>query len=431
MPEHANTSSGHLRVRARGTPASHKPLSRRAFLQAILAVGLLGACRPARPTVTPKPVSTTVPGTPKPTFTPLGSPTTPPSPTPTTAPSPTATLAPSPTSTKAPTLAPSPLPPTRPRIAIAQAASYDPALVRRQVRDLLDGIGGLGNVLKSGDRVAIKVNLTGGTHFQAPAGVSATESYMTHPEVVHALGELLRDAGAREIYIVEAVYDDASYRLFGYEQVARTLGATLIDLNRPDPYPDFASKAVGTGWFTYEAFTFNHILEEVDAFISVAKMKTHCSCGITASLKNLVGLVPAAHYRLGKDDWWRSALHGAANETRTRLPRAIIDLNRARPIDLALIDGIKTSQGGEVPRGAFAPVQPGVLIAGKDPVATDAVATAVMGFDPSAAYPTPPFINGDNHLSLAHDLGLGTNRLEEIEVVGAPIQNVRQGFAPC
>lgn len=316
-------------------------------------------------------------------------------------------------------------------MAVAQAASYDPALVRRQVRDLLDGIGGLGTVVRSGDRVAIKVNLTGGTHFKAPAGVSATESYMTHPEVVHALGELLRDAGAREIYIVEAVYDDASYRLFGYEEVAKALGATLIDLNRPDPHPDFASKAVGPGWFIYETFTLNRILEEVDAFISVAKMKTHCRCGITASLKNLVGLVPAAHYRLSKDDWWRSALHGVGNETRTRLPRVIIDLNRARPIDLALIDGIKTGQGGEVPRGAFAPVQPGVLIAGKDPVAADAVATAAMGFDPSATYPTPPFINGDNHLSLAHDLGLGTNRLEEIEAVGVPIEEVRRSFAPC
>ncbi len=241
----------------------------------------------------------------------------------------------------------------------------------------------------------------------------------------------MRDAGARELYIVEAVYDPESYRRYGYEEVAKALDAKLIDLNDTQPYSDFASTPVGKDWFIYGKFDFNHILEEVDAFISAAKMKCHCRCGVTQSMKNLVGLVPASHYRLGSQDWWRSALHGPDNETRTRLPRAVVDLNRARPIHLALIDGIKTGQAGEVPRGAFAPVQPGVLIAGKNPVAADAVATAAMGFDPTADYPTAPFLNGDNHLNLARDLGIGTNRLEEIEVVGATIAEVRHPFAPC
>jgi uncharacterized protein (DUF362 family) len=64
----------------------------------------------------------------------------------------------------------------------------------------------------------------------------------------------------------------------------------------------------------------------------------------------------------------------------------ILDLNRARPVHLALIDGIKTAEGGDAPRGSFNPVQPGVLIAGKDPVAADAVATAAMGFDPTVEF---------------------------------------------
>jgi uncharacterized protein (DUF362 family) len=295
---------------------------------------------------------------------------------------------------------------------------------------LLDGLGGLDDVISSGDRVAIKVNLTGGTHFDPPAGLSATESYLTHPEVVRALSELLRDAGARELFIVEAVYDEESFPLFGYEEVAEALGATLIDLNNPHPYSDFASIPVGAGWFIYENFVFNHILEEVDAFVSVAKMKCHYNCGVTHSMKNLIGLVPASYYRLDKSHWWRSALHGSNDETGTRLPRVILDLNRARPIHLALIDGIKTAEGGEAPRGTFNPVQPGVLIAGKDPVAADAVATAAMGFDPTINPPAAPFLRGDNYLNMAHELGLGTNRLEEIEVVGLSIEDVRYEFEP-
>jgi len=319
---------------------------------------------------------------------------------------------------------------SRSRVAIARAVSYDRDIVRQQVETLLDGIGGLDDLIGSGDRVAIKVNLTGGTYFEPPAGLSATESYLTHPEVVRALCELLRDAGARDLFIVEAVYDEESYHLFGYEKTAGAVDATLIDLNTPHPYGDFSSVPVGEGWFIYEDFFLNHILEEVDAFVSVAKMKCHFNCGVTHSMKNMIGLSPVSRYRLSEEHWWRSALHGLGDETKARLPRVIVDLNRARPIHLALIDGIKTAEGGEVPRGTFAPVQPGVLFAGKDPVATDAVATAAMEFDPTIEPPSAPFLRGDNYLNLARELGLGTNRLEEIEVVGTSIDHVRYEFEP-
>lgn len=307
--------------------------------------------------------------------------------------------------------------------------------MRQQVQALLDGIGGVSDLIGSGDRVGIKVNLTGGVYFKPPNGVSAVESHLTHPEVVRALGELLRDAGARELFIVEAVYDTESYAVFGYEEVAQTIGATLIDLNAPLPYNDFASVPVGEGWFIHQNYTFNHILEEIDAFVSVSKMKCHYNCGVTHSMKNLIGLVPATSYRLSEDHWWRSALHAASpmgyeSDPPKRLPRVILDLNRARPIHLALVDGIKSGEGGEVPRGTFAPVEPHVLIAGKNPVATDSVATAAMGFDPTVESNTVPFIRCDNYLNMARELGLGTNRLEEIAIVGASLNDIRYQFEP-
>ncbi len=317
------------------------------------------------------------------------------------------------------------------QVAIAQAKSYDRILVKQKIQAMLEELGGWEELIRPGKRVALKINLTSGMHFNPPTGFTAPESYVTHPEVVRALGELLMDSGVKDLFVVEAVYDDLSFPSWGFTEVAQGLGASLVDLNLPAPYPNFVSIPTGTGWFVYESFTLNPILQEVDTFISVTKMKCHYNCGITLSMKNLIGLAPSTRYRLSPDHWWRSAFHGNEKETPTRLPRVILDLNRARPIHLSVIDGIMTAEGGATPRGTFKPVQPGILLMGKNPVATDFVATAAMGFDPLASPPQPPFIRADNYLALAGELGLGPRRLSEIGVVGASLDDVTSQFEPA
>jgi len=87
--------------------------------------------------------------------------------------------------------------------------------------------------------------------------------------------------------------------------------------------------------------------------------------------------------------------------------------------------------GGELPdqSGLHAAVHPGVLIAGRNCVCTDAVGTAVMGFDPFADRGTPPFETSDNMLRLAEHLGVGTRDLKRIELVGTPISKARFMYA--
>jgi len=72
-----------------------------------------------------------------------------------------------------------------------------------------------------------------------------------------------------------------------------------------------------------------------------------------------------------------------------------------------------------------------MLIAGKNPVATDAVATAAMGFDPLAGPPTLPFIRSDNYLTMAGELGMGSNDLRRVEVVGTALDDVKVQFGPA
>lgn len=319
----------------------------------------------------------------------------------------------------------------KPVVAIAKANSYDPKLVKKQLQKMMDDIGGIGDVLAHGNRVAIKVNLTGGTGSKPLPGTTATETYLTHPTVVLALVELLRDAGAKDIFIVEAAYQKESWPAFGFTDMAKAAGATIVDLSYAEPYKDFTKVAPGTNPLIYENFVFNPVLTEIDAFVSISKMKCHNTAGVTHTMKNLFGIVPCRYYTLSpQDDWsWRSAFHGKATETRERVPKIIVDLNRARPINLALIDGIMSSDGGEGPWiAALTPLNPGLMFAGKNAVATDAVATAAMGFNPTAEYPDEPFVHGINHMNLAASMGLGTNKLDEIKVVGESIKDVTTQF---
>ena len=85
------------------------------------------------------------------------------------------------------------------QVAVTQAETYERAPIKRKVQDLFDSLGGIGDVLKGGNRVAIKINPTGGSgsafspKFQ---GVPITESMCTHPGVLRAVGELVVDCGA-------------------------------------------------------------------------------------------------------------------------------------------------------------------------------------------------------------------------------------------
>ncbi|MGO9919292.1 MAG: hypothetical protein ACLQIB_31905, partial [Isosphaeraceae bacterium] len=110
-----------------------------------------------------------------------------------------------------------------------------------------------------------------------------------------------------------------------------------------------------------------------------------------------------------------------------RVPRHTIDAVGIRPIDLAIIDGIETVSNGEGPWLTLAAQKPDLLLAGRNAVCTDAIATAVMGYDPMAKPATGPF-PGDNHLAMAAALGIGTNDVKEIEVCGLSVKEALHPF---
>lgn len=339
-------------------------------------------------------------------------------------------------------------------VSIAKCPSYSEDLLAVMGR-MFDQIGGAGRLVKN-KTVTIKLNLTGspGLKFQ---GKQLGVTHYTHPKTIMAMVKILDNAGARRIRLVESAWGTAG----PLEEYLLDSGWNVRALKALTPRLEFENtNALGlgkkyvrlpakNGGFIFPAFELNHSYEDTDVFMSMAKLKNHATCGVTLSMKNCFGITPASIYgddagvnepnenptsgrgsvcHVGKREPSKSAPQekdpNSSRDAGYRMPRIVADLAAARPIDIAFIDGIETLTGGEGPWiSGIGWVQPGVLLLGTNPVNTDTVATAVMGYNPRAKRGTAPFVNCDNSLMLAESLGVGSTDLNKIEVVGTPIKD--------
>ncbi len=339
-------------------------------------------------------------------------------------------------------------------VSIARCASYRED-VGGILGAMLDQLGGLGSLVRN-KTVTVKLNMTGSPALRfegRPLGMT----HYTHPKVVAALVHHLGRAGAKRIRLVESGYGTEA----PLDEYMLDSGWNVRSLLRAAPLVEFENtNAIGLGkryWrfkvpgkaWIFPAYDLNHSYEDTDVFVSLAKLKEHADCGVTLSLKNCFGNLPSSIYgddagasepneRPRKGRYETCHLGNRQPPTSTppeidpatpreagyRVPRIVAELCSTRPIHLAVIDGIETIAGAEGPwlEGGRA-VKPGILVAGLDPVSTDAVATAVMGFDPRAQRGAVPFTNCDNTMLLAEELGVGSADLNQIDIRGLSIRD--------
>ena len=341
-------------------------------------------------------------------------------------------------------------------VAIARCRDYQPAVLVPALARMFDQLGGLERLVKN-KTVAIKVNFTGSPTYRL--GHRRLEhAHWTHPAVIAASAHLMSRAGARRIRILESPWSTAE----PIEEYLLQAGLEPRDILRAAPRVEFentnylgrakqyAILAVPGGGYLYDRFFVNHAYTDCDVFVSIPKLKLSPAAGITIAIKNSFGILPATIYGdgAGRDEpsvlpsGGRTMLHTghrqpagyrdkdpkAPPETGYRIPRVIVDLAAARPIDLTIVDGIEamTHTGPWIP-GAQ-PISPGVLVAGANCVNVDAVGTALMGCDPMADRGAFPFEKIDNPLRLAEERGLGTRDLRRIEVMGASIREAAVSY---
>jgi uncharacterized protein (DUF362 family) len=336
-------------------------------------------------------------------------------------------------------------------VALTRARGYGNA-ASAAMREAFALLGGI-DVLVRGKTVTVKVNLTGWP-FQPIGGRSAGESYVTHGDTALALAMILVENGARRVRFVESqavalpLEDVAAAAGWDVHALQGVAGVEFENTRNLGHGSGYARLPVPDGGRLFSWFDLNHAYAETDVFVSLCKMKEHASAGVTLSMKNLFGLTPNSLYgtEVGEHALgYRFPIHDAAQggmrllpgekpgfqgeAVGVRVPRTIVDLNAARPVDLAIVDGIATVRGGEgwwIP--GVAPIAPGVIAVGWNALATDAVCASVMAFDPRAPHGAPPFETRENHLLLAEQAGLGTADLSRIDVRGLRISDVRTPF---
>lgn len=353
-----------------------------------------------------------------------------------------------------------------PKLLQSEAPASAVAIVRcraysdfgAQLSSAFDQIGGIEKLVR-GKTVGLKLNLTGN-----PSNFPLTPElpYRSNGASIAATVHLLAKAGARRVRIIESFFparqDLSLWARYGIDVgTINNLGVAVDweNVQNLGKYKSYVRLKVPWGGYMYPAYYLNRAFVDCDVFASLAKLKNHWVAGVTLSLKNSFGNTPCSLYGgdcgpSGNENPTLErvpVLHQGTTKAPSgvdaelhpdsprdpgyRVPRIVADQSGIRPIDLAILDAVDTVRGGE---GPWIPglerMRPDLILAGRNAVCVDAVAMAVMGYNPRADRGASPFLRGDNTLKLAEAAGIGTTDLRRIEVAGVSIRQAAIHFGP-
>jgi len=215
-------------------------------------------------------------------------------------------------------------------------------------------------------KVAIKPNLC--YYYDYSTGET------TDPKFVSALIDVLRDhlTSDSDIFIVEsdasAMKCKQAFRMLGYEKMAKEKEITLVNLS--EEKNKNVEVRIGDKYFRFQI---PQIIRESDLLVNVPKIKYQLGVKITCALKNIYGC--NAYQK-------KYVYHKALSE-------AIVGINKLIKPNLVVVDGIIVT-GTKTKKL-------GLVMASEDPVAIDAAASNILGFNPESV----------KHIALAAKEGVG------------------------
>lgn len=245
-------------------------------------------------------------------------------------------------------------------------------------------------VLSGYDTVLIKVNFITNKSWETGA--------TTDPIVVEAIIKKLEYLPIK-IYVVESdatiTNADKAFEATGMADMCKRNGVEWINLR----YAKDKVKLKIPDGEALKTITVPQLVTK-SAVISAAKLKTHANTTVTLGMKNMFGLL---------SDKFKGKYHLKG------INKVLVDINTVLKPTLTVIDGFVGMEGrGPIDGSA---VKMDLIIAGTDPVATDATAARVMGFNPYKI----------EHIRKAYEKGLGKS---EAKIAGEKLEEVKRNFKP-
>ena len=282
----------------------------------------------------------------------------------------------------------------KPKVALARCGSYGEEEVARAVGQTVSLLGGIGNFVAAGEKVVVKPNLLRAS----PPG----DAVVTHPSIVAAVVLLIQRAGATPV-IVDSPSGPSSRRLLkaayekaGLTRVAEETGATLSY----DTTSTLVSFPEGR---LIKAFDVLNVVRNADAVITLPKLKTHSLTYLTGATKIIYGVVPGLS---------KAAYHAKLADI-GRFSTMLLDLNSLIKPRLSVMDAVVGMEGNGPSAGSLRNI--GAILAGADHIAVDIVASSLLRFKPLDI----------TTIQAAVSYGLTPGRLEYVDVIGEPIENMR------
>ena len=173
---------------------------------------------------------------------------------------------------------------------------YKEELIRPAIREMLNALD-ISKDLKPGMKVVMKPNLV---MAKKPEVAPVT----THPLVVKAVAEWLREQGIEDITLAESSggpYTPEHMKRIYHVCGMDTIGDS-IHLNE-----DCSAETVNTrDGFANHSFHLITPIVKADYIINICKLKTHAMTGYSGGIKNLFGTIPGLekpqmHYRWPED----------------------------------------------------------------------------------------------------------------------------------
>lgn len=252
------------------------------------------------------------------------------------------------------------------------------------VKQAIDLIGGFKNI-RGKRNITIKPNLC--------ALKSSSSGATVNPRVIDALVSKINSINSCQINIVETNNSQASagktFEYLGYKYLEEKYeNVKCVNLSREPKINVQINGEIFLSLKVPELMIFS------DYLISVAKLKTHIDFLYTGVMKNLYGF-----------------LLGPRVKYHPFMSKVLVDLNKFYSPDLCMIDGIIGMEGFGPTGGT--PKKVGVIVAGRNPVATDIVGSQIIGINPSKI----------KYINYAKKKGLLKSK--EVQIVGSDFDEVK------